>query len=49
MCRKNQMLGLGLMGFGAGLLCAGFFESVYLCGFVGITALVVGVVVMQKK
>lgn len=49
MCRKNQMIGLGVSGFGLGLLAACFFESVYFCVFVAVAMLVLGVVIMQKK
>lgn len=49
MCRRNKLLGVGLMGFGAGLLAAGLFESVFFCGFVGVAVLIVGVMVVQKK
>lgn len=49
MCRRNQLLGIGLMGFGVGLLAARLFESEFFCGCVGVAALVVGVMVMQKK
>lgn len=37
------------MGFGAGLLAAGLFESVFFCGFIGVGVLIVGIMVMQKK
>lgn len=49
MCRKNMLLGVGLMGFGLGLLAAGLFESAFFCGFVGVAVLIVGVMILQKK
>lgn len=49
MCRRNQLLGVALMAFGLGLLVAGFFESVFFCGCMGIGIVVVGVVVVKKK
>lgn len=49
MCRRNQMLGIGLIGFGLGLLAASLFESVFFCGFVGVSICVVGIVVVQRK
>lgn len=49
MCRRNQLLGIGLFGFGLGLLAAGLFESVFFCGCVGVGFLLVGVIVIQKK
>ena len=49
MCRRNQMLGLGLLGFGVGLLVASFFESGFFCGCLGLMIMVVGVICLQKK
>ena len=49
MCRRNQLCGVALMAFGVGLLSAGFFESVFFCGCLGIGFVVLGVVVTQKK
>lgn len=49
MCRRNQLLGVGIIGFGLGLLAAGLFESVFFCGLVGVSVIVVGVVVFQKN
>lgn len=49
MCRRNQLLGVALMAFGLGLLAAGFFESVFFCGCLGLGVMVVGVVILQKK
>ncbi len=49
MCRKNQLLGIATAAFGLGLLVASCFESAFLCGCVGIAAIVVGIVILQKK
>lgn len=49
MCRRNQLLGVGAMGVGLGMLAACLFESLFFCGFVGVGILIVGVVVVQKK
>lgn len=49
MCRRNQLLGVAMMGFGLGLLAARLFESGFFCGFVGTALLVLGVLVVQKK
>lgn len=49
MCRRNQLLGVALAAFGLGLLVAGFFESAFFCGCVGIGSIVVGIVFLQKK
>ena len=49
MCRRNQLLGIALIAFGLGLLVAGFFESVFFCGCIGVGIIVAGVVVAQKK
>ncbi len=49
MCRRNQLLGIGLAAFGLGLLTAMLFESMLLCGCVGVGSAVIGIVVLQKK
>jgi hypothetical protein len=49
MCRKNQLCGVGMICFGLGLLAAGFFESVFFCGCLGIGFLVGGFLMFQKK
>lgn len=48
-CRRNQLWAIALIGFGLGLLAAGFFESVFFCGSLGIVFMVIGIVVFQKK
>ena len=48
MCRKNQMLGFALLGFGAGLMIACHVTSVFWCSLFGIGALLVGLTLLQK-
>lgn len=49
MCRRNQLLAVALMAFGAGMLSATFFESGLFCGCLGVGIVAVGIVVVQKK
>ena len=49
MCRRNQLFGMVLMGFGLGLLVAGLFESGFFCGCVGFGAMIAGFVLLKKK
>lgn len=49
MCRKNQLCGIGLLGFGLGLLVASFLESALFCGCLGLVGMAVGIVILQKK
>lgn len=49
MCRKNQLLGVAVTAFGVGLLVASFFETPFFCGCLGLIAMAVGVVILQKK
>lgn len=49
MCRRNQLFGMALAGFGLGLLVAGLFESGFFCGCVGIAAICAGLVILKKK
>ena len=49
MCRKNQLCGMALLGFGLGLLRASFFESALVCGCLGLIGMAVGIVILQKK
>ena len=49
MCRRNQLLGVFAAGIGIGLLLACFFESMFFCGCVGISLMVTGVLILQKK
>ena len=49
MCRRNQLIGMVLLGFGAGLLVASFFESLFFCGCLGLITMTGGVIVIRKK
>lgn len=49
MCRRNQLFGVALAGFGLGLLVSGFFESGFFCGCVALCALCGGVLVMCRR
>ena len=49
MCRRNQIFGVAMAGFGLGLLVAGFFDSVFFCGCLGFGIAVVGILVVLKK
>ena len=49
MCRKNQLLGVGIIAFGLGLLTATFFESGLFCGCIGVGMLICGIMLLQKK
>jgi hypothetical protein len=49
MCRRNQLCGVGMMCFGLGLLVAGFFESVFFCGCIGVAMIIGGFAFFQKK
>lgn len=49
MCRRNQLLGMGILGFGLGLLAACFFESGFFCGCMGVAAICFGLVMLKKK
>ena len=49
MCRRNQLLGVGVAGVGIGLLLACFFESGFFCCCVGIGLVIAGVCLLQKK
>lgn len=49
MCRRKQLCGIGMIGFGLGLLVASFIESVFFCGCLGFGLAVVGILVVQRK
>lgn len=49
MCRRNQLLGVALAGFGMGLVVACLFESTFFCGCVGLIAICAGVCLLKKK
>ncbi len=49
MCRRDQLLGMALVAFGAGLLAAALFESGIFCTCVAVGSIVVGIGLLQKK
>ena len=49
MCRRNQLLAVGAVGLGFGLLLACFFESGFFQVCVGAGLIVVGVTLLQRK
>lgn len=49
MCRRNQLFGVALAAFGLGLLLASCLESGFLCGCFGVIAMVLGILMLQKK
>jgi len=48
MCRKNQLLGVLLVGIGVGLMIACRASSVFWCTCFGLGAVVFGVTLLQK-
>ena len=48
MCRKNQLMGVSLLGLGVGLLLGCMVESAFWCSCFGVCAVVVGVCLLQK-
>ena len=48
MCRRNQLLGVSLLGFGVGLIIACRVESIFWCTCFGLGALLLGVAILQK-
>lgn len=49
MCRRNQLLGVGLGCIGIGMLISCFFESGFFCCCIGIGLVAAGLFVLQKK
>ncbi len=49
MCRTNQLLGVSLLAFGAGLLAAGWVESNFLRWVLGIGLAASGILVLKKN
>lgn len=49
MCRRNQLLGIGLLVFGLGLLVACWFESEFVRNCFGVILIAAGVLILQKK
>lgn len=49
MCRRNLLLGFGLLAFGFGLLVGCWLESEFVRNCIGLGLMAVGVLVLQKK
>ncbi len=49
MCRKNQLLGVFLIGLGVGLVIACRSASAFWCSCLGFGAVALGVCVLQKN
>lgn len=49
MCRRNLLLGLGLLAFGFGLMVACWLESEFVRSCIGLGLIALGVLVLQKK
>lgn len=49
MCRRNQLLGLGLLVFGLGLLVGCWFEGEFVRNCIGVGCCAGGVLFLQKK
>lgn len=49
MCRRNQLLGVGLLAFGLGLLTVVWIQAEFLRWVVGIGLVVAGLSLLQKK
>lgn len=49
MCRRNQLLGVGLLSFGLGLLSVVWIETEFLRWVLGIGLIVAGLALVQKK
>ena len=49
MCRRDQLLGIGLLAFGLGLLAAGWVETNFLRWVLGIGLAAAGILLLQKK
>lgn len=49
MCRRNQLTGLGCLGFGAGLLIGCWLESGLTRVCLAVIAIGIGIVILQKK
>lgn len=49
MCRRNLLLGLGLLAFGLGLLAGCWLESEFVRNCIGVGLLATGVLILQRK
>ena len=48
MCRRNQLLGVLLLGFGIGLVIACRVASVFWCSCFGFGGILLGIALLQK-
>ena len=48
MCRRNQLLGMFLVGLGVGLLVACRVSSIFWCSCFGLAALLFGCTLLQR-
>jgi len=49
MCRKNLLLGLGLLAFGLGLLVGCWIENEFVRNCIGVGLIACGVLTLQRK
>lgn len=49
MCRKNQLLGVGMLLFGLGLLIGCWFETEFVRNCIGVGLIAGGILLLQKK
>lgn len=49
MCRRNQLLGMFLVGLGVGLLVACWVSAPFACGCFGLGSLICGCLVLQRQ
>lgn len=49
LCRRNQLLGIAALAFGAGLLICCWFDSEFVRTCVGVALIAAGIFILQKK
>ncbi|MBQ3215190.1 MAG: hypothetical protein IJB11_03630 [Oscillospiraceae bacterium] len=49
MCRRNQLLAVALLAFGAGLLVCGWIDTKFMRWVLGIGLVAAGLYLLQKK
>lgn len=49
MCRRNQLWAFVLIAFGLGLLVGLWLTSGFLCGCLGVGAVALGLILLQRK
>lgn len=49
MCRKRQIIGLGLTAFGLGLIFGQWFSSWLLCSLLGLILMAVGLCLIGRR